>query len=100
MLFGITRKEYKILKTKYQYEQERVKDLEIVNEHLKETIEEYKKKIEEYKFREIQREEDITKLNNAIANSMEERNRLNGELIELKNNHKRGKVKKKTIEKI
>lgn len=94
MLFCITRKEYKILKTKYQDEQEKVKDLQIVNKHLKETIEEYKKKIEEYKFREIQREEDITKLNNAIANSMEERNRLNLELAELKKKPKRSKLRK------
>lgn len=98
MLFKITSKEYNKLKSKYMDSLDEIENLKIVITSLKNTIEEKNKKMEEMKYREILREDDISKLNNAIYNSLEERNRLNVELLELKNKPKRGRPKKKIEE--
>ena len=53
-----------------------------------------KRELEELKFREKMREDDISKLNNAISNELEEINRLNVELAKSKNKPKRGRPRK------
>lgn len=94
MLFKITRKEYNTLKSIYQEELDKNENLNIVNNHLKDEIVNLKRQLKELKFREKIREDDVSKLNNAISNSLEEINRLNVELAELKNKSKRGRPKK------
>lgn len=98
MLFGITRKEYRILKTKYIDAQEKIIDLERLNKSLKEDLKNANENIQELLYRQKMSEDEISKLNKIICNSMEERNRLNVELLELKNKPKRGRPKKKIEE--
>ena len=94
MLFKITRKEYNNLKIKYQEELNKNENLNIINDQLKEERNKLIRKVEEMEFREKIRENDISKLNNAISNELEEINRLNVELAELKNKPKRGRPRK------
>lgn len=94
MLFKITRKEYNKLKSKYMDCLDKIENQDIVIESLKNTIKQKDKKLDEMKYRETLREQDIEKLNNAISNSLEEINRLNIKLVELKKKPKRGRPRK------
>lgn len=96
MLVWITKKEYRKLKEKYLDLQDVLEEKNYVISKMSEDLDTLTRKKEEYTYRETLREKEISDLNNAITNLLDNINELN---VKLASKPKRGRPKKEKEEK-